>query len=152
MAEFDYQFFQKRKRFKRKGTQTCSETALGVTQLLISKEELEIYFHRFEEFFKTLKFQIKNKSDFSASINFAFPKRDMLLEILPQSILPWESSLPSPQSDKNFSHQGTLPSFPSDMGSWGSSLYLGSEKNGGMGSKQSVYSIAPSPLCRNFVF
>lgn len=130
MAELDYQSFQRRKRFKRKGTQSCPEISLGVTQLLITREELEIYLHRFEEFFTTLKFHIKNKAEFSASIKFECPRRDMLLEIGSPPARP----LPSP----------ALQSAPSDQGSWGSSLRLGSERGG---SRQSLFSFAHSPIC-----
>lgn len=149
MAELDYQNFQQRKRFKRKGTQTCSEIALGVTQLLITKGELEIYFHRFDEFFKTLKFQIKNKSEFSASINFAFPKKDMLLEIGLQSPMPWENSIhENCPSDQQILNQITLSSFPSDQSSWGSSFRLGSELNARVNSRKSLFSNAQSPICK----
>ena len=72
---------KRRGRFKRKAVQTSIENSLGVSQLLICKDDLEIYFHRFEEFFKTLKFHIKQKSDFYVSIDFVFPKKDLLLEI-----------------------------------------------------------------------
>lgn len=150
MAELDYQNFQKRKRFKRKGTQTCSEIALGVTQLLITREDLEIYSHRFEEFFKTLKFQIKNKSEFSASIDFAYPKKDMLLEIGVQNPMPWEISVRGDGSeDQQTLKQMTLTSIPSDQTSWGSSLRLGSELNTRAHSKKSIFSNAPSPMCRS---
>ena len=118
-----------------------------MTQLLIIKDELEIYFHRFEEFFKTLKFQIKNKSDFSASINFAFPKRDMLLEISNQNHLPWDTSLRDIVKVDN-SISGKISSFQGEIGSWGSSIHLGSDINDQVNSRKSIYSFAPSPICK----
>jgi hypothetical protein len=124
-----------------------------VTQLLITKDEMEIYFHRFEEFFKTLKFQIRNKSEFSASINFAFPRREMLLEILPQNHLPWESSFNEMSNiDSQAMKVGTMHSIPSEIGSWGSSIFLRSESNDPLKSRQSIFSCVQSPMCKVFIF
>ena len=72
---------RRKRHFKRKQTQTCIESSLGISQLLLNKNELEIYFHHFEEFFKTLKFQIKQKSDFQISVEFSKQKKDSLLDI-----------------------------------------------------------------------
>lgn len=155
MAEFDYQSYQRKRRFKRKGTQTCKEIALGVTQLLITKEEMEIYFHRFEEFFKTLKFQIRNKAEFSASINFAFPRREMLLEITPQHQfhMPWDSvNHESYFPEKKHTKIGTMQSFPSEMGSWGSSIYLRSESTDHVQTTNSVSFVVQSPICIFYFF
>jgi hypothetical protein len=97
-----------------------------------------------------LKYQIKNKSDFSASIKFAFPKRDMLLEISTPHCLPWDTSLREmcKGGDKKNSIQGTLPSLPSEVGSWGSSFHIGSDINEKGNSRKSIYSFAQSPICK----
>ena len=68
----------------------------------------------------------------------------MLLEITPQYILPWENSLPITLKS-NISKIETFQSIPSEIGSWGSTLYLGS--NDAISSKKSI--ITQSSICNN---
>lgn len=54
---------------------------MRIFKIKITKENLKISFFRFEEFFKTLKFQIKQKADFEVSLEYLQKKIDPLLLI-----------------------------------------------------------------------
>jgi hypothetical protein len=81
LAERNYQSIQSQTEQKKKFSQSHLEEAMKISKMKISKENLKISFFRFEEFFKTLKFQIKQKADFEVSLEYLQKKVDPLLLI-----------------------------------------------------------------------
>ena len=115
------------------------EGAIGVEKIQLSKDDLSISFYRFEEFLKTLKFQIRNKCECYTSATFRFQPTDLLLE-------------PNPQGGGNKSKESFFMKTQETLATPSAkSINVIELSSNEFPSIKSPYSLAHSPMCRSWI-